>query len=94
MAPHFEEPCITACSLQLVFGVRGFTEWLLWLNLEGIYLGGVDVGPNSETWLWVQSLIFFSLPRGVGFTLHNLTKDFLINHKADEWIDDGRKRPI
>lgn len=40
--------CITA-----VFGVNGLVEWLLWLTLEGICLDGVDMGPNSATWLWV-----------------------------------------
>lgn len=61
--------CITA-----VFGVNGLVEWRLWLTLEGICLGGVDVGPNSAPWLWVPRLFFSSYPRVLVFRLPSLKK--------------------
>lgn len=80
MAPHFEEPCITACSLVVVVGVGVLIECCSGWGLEGLCLGVSDMGPNYATW-------------GVGFILQNLTKDSLINHKAQS-IDDGRETYI
>lgn len=95
MTPHFGGSCIGNCSLEVVVGGSGVGDcWMAALALADLYRVELTWVLILQLGLWIQSLIFITLPRGFGFTLPNLTEDFLINHKVDEWIDDERKAYI